>query len=137
MKKTRDGRLLLIPFLFLLFASPFGEPVQTIIEVVYLGVMLGITFLVTRRNTDEVEIAAARFSASIGAYAGIICTVGLLFVMTRVPAAAEFIARLAESPSNDLPAAATGFGLGAMTAVLLILVCGIITYSAWSWRSMR
>jgi hypothetical protein len=108
MKKTRAGRplpmiLLLIPFLYLVFAGPFGEPAQTILEVIYLCLLLGITVWVTNRNTDEVEVAAARFSASAGAFAGIVCTVGFLIVMTRVPAVAEFIATLAESPGTDLP----------------------------------
>lgn len=110
MKKFRAGRplpmfLLLIPFLYLVFSNPFGEPAQTIVEVIYLCVILGITVLVASRNTDEVEVAAARFSASAGAVAGIVCTVGLLIVMTSVPAVAEFIATLAEAPSNDLPPA--------------------------------
>ena len=69
--------------------------------------------------------------------AGIVCTVGLLIVVTRVPAVAGFIATLAESPSNGLPPAATGFGLGAMASILLMLVCAIIAYTAWSWRSTR
>lgn len=142
MKKIRAGRplpmiLLLIPFLYLVFSNPFGEPAQTILEVIYLCILLGITVWETTRNADEVEVAAARFSASSGAYAGIVCTVGLLIVMTRVPAVAEFIAALAESPSNDLPPAATGFGLGAMAAILLMFVCAIIAYAAWSWRSAR
>jgi hypothetical protein len=142
MKKTRAGRLLpmlllLIPFLYLVFSNPFGEPAQTILEVIYLCIILSISVLEATRNTDEVEVAAARFSASTGAYAGIVCTVGLLIVMTRVPVVARFIATLAESPSNDLPAAATGFGLGAMAAILLMFVCAIIAYAAWSWRSAR
>ena len=142
MRKIRPGRplpmfILLIPFLYLVFANPFGEPAQTILEVIYLCIILGITVLVASRNTDEVEVAAARFSASAGAYAGIVCTVALLIIMTRVPAVAEFIASLAESPSNDLPPAATGFGLGAMAAIFLMFICAIITYAAWSWRSMR
>ena len=140
--KYRAGRplpilLLLIPFLFLVFSNPFGEPAQTILEVVYLCIILGITVLVATRNTDEVEVAAARFSASAGAYAGIVCTVGLLIIMTRVPAVAKFIATVAESPSNDLPPAATGFGLGAMAAVLLMFVCALVAYAAWSWRATR
>ena len=140
--KSRSGRplpmiLLLIPFLYLVFASPFGEPAQTALEVIYLCVILGITFLVATRNTDEVEIAAARFSASTGAYAGIVCTIGLLIAMTRAPGVAEFIADLAQSSSSDLPPAATGFGLGAMTATLLMFVCGIVAYAAWLWRSSR
>ena len=69
MKKFRAGRplpmvLLLIPFLYLMYSNPFGEPAQTIVEVIYLCVILGITLLVASRNTDEVEVAAARFSAS-------------------------------------------------------------------------
>ena len=142
MKKIRVGRplpmiLLLIPFLYLVFSNPFGEPAQTILEVIYLCILLGITVWETSRNADEVEVAAARFSASAGAYAGIVCTVGLLIVMTRVPAVAEFVATVAESPANDLPPAATGFGLGAMAAILLMFVCGIIAYAAWFWRSTR
>ena len=142
MKKFRAGRplpmvLLLIPFLYLVFSNPFGEPAQTIVEVIYLCVILGITVLVASRNTDEVEVAAARFSASAGAVAGIVCTVGLLIVMTSVPAVAEFIATLAESPSNGLPPAATGFGLGAMAAMLMMFTCAIIAYAAWFWRSTR
>ena len=142
MTKTRAGRplpmiLLLIPFLYLVFSNPFGEPAQTILEVIYLCILLGITVLVATRNTDEVEVAAARFSVSAGAYAGIFCTIGFLIVMRRVPAVAEFIATLAESPSNDLPAAATGFGLGAMAAILFMFACSIIAFAAWSWRSTR
>jgi hypothetical protein len=142
MKKFRAGRplpmvLLLIPFLYLVFSNPFGEPAQTIVEVIYLCVILGITVLVASRNTDEVEVAAARFSASAGAVAGIVCTVGLLIVMTSVPAVAEFIATLAESPSNGLPPAATGFGMGAMAAMLMMFTCAIIAYAAWFWRSTR
>jgi hypothetical protein len=142
MMKIRTGRplpmiLLLIPFLYLAFSNPFGEPAQTIFEVIYLCILLGITVWETTRNADEVEVAAARFSASAGAYAGIICTVALLIVMTRIPAVAEFIATLAESPTNNLPPAATGFGLGAMAATLLMFVCAIIAYAAWSWRSTR
>jgi len=130
MKKIRAGRplpmiLLLIPFLYLAFSNPFGEPAQTILEVIYLCIILGITVLVATRNTDEVEVAAARFSASAGAFAGIVCTVRLLIVMTRFPAVAEFIATLAESPSDYLPPAATGSGLGAMAAMLLMFVCAI------------
>ena len=142
MKKIRAGRplpmiLLLIPFLYFVFSNPFGEPAQTILEVIYLCLLLGITVWETTRNTDEVEVAAARFSASAGAYAGIICTVGLLIVMTRVPAVAEFVATLADSPASDLPPAATGFGLGAMAAILLMFGCAIIAYARWFWRSMR
>lgn len=142
MKKFRAGRplpmvLLLIPFLYLVFSNPFGEPAQTIVEVIYLCVILGITVLVASRNTDEVEVAAARFSASAGAVVGIVCTVGLLIVMTSVPAVAEFIATLAESPSNGLPPAATGFGMGAMAAMLMMFTCAIIAYAAWFWRSTR
>lgn len=129
--------LLLIPFLYLAFSNPFGEPVQTILEVIYLCILLGITVSKIPRNTDEVEVAAARFSASAGAFAGIVCTVGLLIVMTRVPAVAEFVAALAESPANDLPPAAAGFGLGAVAAILLMFVCGIIAYAVWSWRATR
>ena len=84
-------------------AAGFPLPAQTILEVIYLCLLLGITVWVTNRNTDEVEVAAARFSASAGAFAGILCTVGFLIVMTRVPAVAEFIATLAESPGTDLP----------------------------------
>lgn len=140
--KIRAGRplpmiLLLIPFLYLVFSHPFGEPAQTIFEVIYLCIVLGITVLVATRNTDEVEVAAARFSASAGAHAGVVCTVGLLIAMTRVPLVAEFIATLAESPSNELPPAATGFGLGAMVAMLLMLVCALIAYAAWVWPSAR
>ena len=142
MTKTRAGRplpmiLLLIPFLYLVFSNPLGEPAQTIVEVVYLCILLGITVWKTTRNADEVAVAAARFSASAGAYAGIVCSVGLLIVMTRVPAIAEFIATLAESRANDLPPAAAGFGLGALAAILLILVCSLIAYSAWFWRSTQ
>ena len=142
MNKARVGRplpmiLLLIPFLYLVFADPFGEPAQTILEVIYLCLLLGITVWETNRITDEVEVAAARFSASAGAFAGIVCTVGLLIVMTRVPAVAEFVATLAESPGTDLPPAATGFGLGAMTAIFLMFVCAIIAYATWIWRSTR
>lgn len=142
MKKFRAGRplpmvLLLIPFLYLVFSNPFGEPAQTIVEVIYLCVILGITVLVASRNTDEVEVAAARFSASAGAVVGIVCTVGLLIVMTSVLAVAEFIATLAESPSNGLPPAATGFGMGAMAAMLMMFTCAIIAYAAWFWRSTR
>ena len=142
MMNLRTGRplpmiLLLIPFLYLVFANPFGEPAQTILELIYLGILLGVTVWETTRNKDEVEVAAARFSASAGAYAGVIATVGLLIVMTRVPAVASFVATLAESPANDLPPAATGFGLGAMAAILLMLVSAIIAYAAWSWRSAR
>ena len=129
--------LLLLPFLYLVFSNPFGEPAQTILEVIYLCILPGITARETTRNADEVEVAAARFSASAGAYAGIVCTVGLLIVMTRVPAVAEFIANLADSPASDLPAAATGFGLGAMTAILLMFVCAVFAYAAWFWRSTR
>lgn len=142
MKKFRAGRplpmvLLLIPFLYLVFSNPFGEPAQTILEVIYLCILLGITVWETTRNADEVEVADARFSASAGAYAGIVCTVGLLIVMVQVPALAEFIAALAESPAKDLPPAATGFGLGAMTAILLMFVCAIIAYAARFWHSTR
>lgn len=142
MKKIRARRplpmiLLLVPFLYLAFSNPFGEPAQTILEVIYLCILLGITVWETTRNADEVEVAAARFSASAGAYAGIVCTVGLLIVMTRVPAVAGFIAALAESPSNNLPPAATGFGLGAMVAILLMFVCAVVAYATWSWRSAR
>ena len=68
MKKTRAGKplpmiLLLIPFLYLAFSNPFGEPAQTILEVIYLCILLGITVWETTRNADEVEVAAARFSA--------------------------------------------------------------------------
>lgn len=129
--------LLMVPFLYLVFSNPFGEPIQTVLEVIYLCVILGITVVVTTRNSDEVEVATARFSASAGAYAGIVCTVGLLIVMTRVPAVAEFIATAAESRSNNLPPAATGFGLGAMATILLMLVCAIIVYAARSWPSSR
>ncbi len=129
--------MLLIPFLYLVFSNPFGEPAQTILEVIYLCILLAITAWETTHNTDEVEVAAARFSASTGAYAGIVCTVGLLIVMTHVPAAADFIAALAESPADDLPPAATGFGLGAMAAILLMFVCAICTYAAWYWRTTR
>ena len=142
MKKIRAGRplpmiLLLIPFLYLAFTNPFGEPAQTILEIIYLCILLGITVWEIARNTDEVEVAAARFSASAGAYAGIVCTVGLVIIMTRVPGVAEFVASLAESPANDLPPAATGFGLGAMAAILLMLVCAIIANVAWFWRATR
>ncbi len=142
MRKTGGGRLLpmillLIPFLYLAFSNPFGEPAQTILEVIYLCVLLGTTVWETTRNTDEVQVAAARFSAAAGAYGGIGCTVALIIVMTRVPAVAEFVATLAASPANDLPLAATGFGLGALTAVLLMCVCAIIAYATWSWRSTR
>lgn len=129
--------LLLLPFLYLVFSNPFGEPAQTILELIYLCLLLGITAWETTRDADEVEVAAARYSASAGAYTGIISTVVLLIVMTRVPAVAEFIATLAESPANNLPPAATGFGLGAMAAILLMFVCAIITYAAWFWRSTR
>ena len=61
----------------------------------------------------------------------------LLFLMTRVPAVAEFVATLAESPANDLPPAATGFGLGAMAAILLMFANAIIAYAAWYWRAKR
>lgn len=142
MKPTDSGSplpmfLLLIPFIYLAFSNPFGEPAQTILEVIYLGIILGITVLAARRNTDEVQVAAARVSVSAGAYAGIVCTVGLLIVITRVPEVAAFIATVAESRSNDRPPAATGFGLGAMAAILLMFVCAIIAYAAWSWRATR
>ena len=142
MTKARAGRplpmiLLLIPFLYLVFANPFSEPFQTILEVTYLCILLGITAWETARNTDEVEVAAARFSASAGAYAGIVCTIGLLIVMTRVPAVADFVTAFAVSRANDLHPAATGFGLGAMAAILLMLVCATIAYAAWFWRATR
>jgi hypothetical protein len=142
MKIVRAGRplpmlLLLLPFLYLVFSSPFGEPAQTVVEVIYLSIILGISVFEATRNTDEVEVAGARFSVSAGAIAGIVCTVGLLVVMTRVPALAQFIAILAESPSNNLPPAAAGFGLGAMAAILLMFVCAILSYAAWSWRITR
>lgn len=129
--------LLLVPFLYLAFANPFGQPAQTILEVIYLSILIGITVWETSRNADEVEVAAARFSASAGAYAGITCTVGLLIVMTNVPAVANFVAALAESPANELPVAATGFGLGAMAAILLMFIGALIAYAAWFWRSSR
>jgi len=139
---TRAGRplpmiLLLIPFLYLAFSNPFDEPAQTILEVIYLCIILGITVWETIRNADEVEVADARFSASAGAYTGTICTVGLLIAMTHVPAIAEFVAALAESPANDLPPAVTGFGLGAMTAILLMFFCAIIAYAARFRRSTQ
>ena len=142
MKNIRAGRplpmiLLLVPFLYLAFANPFGQPAQTILEVIYLSILIGITVWETSRNADEVEVAAARFSASAGAYAGITCTVGLLIVMTNVPAVANFVAALAESPANELPVAATGFGLGAMAAILLMFIGALIAYAAWFWRSSR
>lgn len=129
--------VLLIPFLYLAFSNPFGEPAQTIIEVAYLGVLLAITVLSAARNTDEVEVAAARFSAAVGAYVGIGCTVGLVLVMARVPAVSRWIDSLVQSPQSALPPAATGFGLGAMTAVFLVFVCAIIAYAGWFWRSPR
>lgn len=142
MKKLRAGNLLpmillLIPFLYLAFSNPFGEPAQTILEVSYLSLILGITVWEAIRNTDEVEVAAARFSASVGAYAGVVGTLALVVVMTRVSAVADFVAALAESPANTLPPAATGFGLGALAAILLMFLCGIMAYATWAWRSSR
>jgi hypothetical protein len=129
--------LLLIPFLYLIYASPFGEPAQTIVEVCYLCVILGITVWESKSNVDEVQRAAARFIASTGAYAGIACTVGFLIVMTRSSAVAEFVASLAESPANGLPPAATGFGLGAMAVIVLMFACALIASAAWYWRASR
>ncbi len=142
MLKKRTGRplpmvLLLIPFLYFVFSSPLSEPAQTILELVYLSIMLGITVLVVSRNADEVEVTTARFSVSIGAYAGIACTIGLLLVMTRVPAVAEVITSLAESLSNDLSPAVAGFGLGALAAIALMFISGTIIYTACSWRYAR
>ncbi|MDJ0655595.1 MAG: hypothetical protein QNJ40_15635 [Xanthomonadales bacterium] len=136
-RKLSPMVLLMVPFLYLIFAAPFGEPAQTILEVSYLCVIFGIVVWESRRNADEVEIAAARFITAIGAYAGIACTVGFLIVMTRSTAVADFIASLAESPANDLPPAAVGFGLGAMTVITLMFLCAIIAYAAWSWRAAR
>lgn len=129
--------VLLLPFLYLAFSNPFGEPVQTIIEVAYLAVLLAITVLYAARNTDEVEVAAARFSAATGAYAGIGCTIVLVLIMARVPAVTSWIDSLAQSPQSALPPAATGFGLGAITAVFMMLVCAIIAHAGWHWRSPR
>lgn len=130
----------LIPFLFLTIAAPFQEPLQSILELGYLGIIVGITVWEAVRpgaNTDEVQLAAARFSASTGAYAGIVCTVGFLIVMTRVPAVAGFIVSLAEAPGNSLPPAAAGFGLGAMASILCMFVCGLVAYAGWFWRTTQ
>ena len=129
--------VLLIPFLYLTIAVPFGEPVQTILEVIYLCVLLAITVWESRENTDEVRIAAARFIASTATYVGIVCTVGFLIVMTRFPTVAAYIASVADTSANHLPPAAAGFGLGAIAVIAVILVCGIITGAAWFWRASR
>ena len=129
--------LLLVPFICLAFLRPFGEPAQTVLEVIYLAVVLSITVMVAIRNTDEVEVAAARLSTSAGVYAGVVLTVVFLIVMTRVPVVASFVAAVAESPSSNLPPAATGFGLGALAAIFLMFVCAIIAYATRSWRSAR
>jgi Na+/H+-dicarboxylate symporter len=71
----RTGRplpmaLLLIPFLYLVFSNPFDEPAQTILEVIYLCIILGITVWETTRNTDEVEAAGASLRRSASTMAG-------------------------------------------------------------------
>ena len=129
--------VLLLPFLYLAFSKPFEEPSQTIFEVAYLAVLLAITVLYATRNTDEVEVAAARFSTAMGAYVGIGCTVGLVLIVARVPAVAGWVDSLAQSLQSALPPAATGFGLGAMAAVLLILVSAVIAYVSRYGRSPR
>ena len=129
--------LLLIPFLYLTVSKPFGQPYQTILEVSYLCVLLGITVWEARRKTDEVEVAAARLIASTAAYSGIICSIVFLVVMTHSPVVANYFSGIAESSANDLPPAAAGFGLGALSVILLILVCGIIVCATWYWRAAR
>lgn len=142
MSKVRTARplpmlLFLIPFLCLVFWSPLGEPAQTILEAIYLSTILAITVAVSRRNSDEVEIAAARLSVSVGTYVGIISTVGLLIVMAHFPSVAKIVTNFAEQAANGLPPAAAGFGLGALSAVLLMFVCTITSYAVWSWWVVR
>lgn len=142
MNKTGFGKplpmlLLIFPFLCLLYWSPFGEPIQTALEVIYLVTILAITIVVARRNRDEVEVSAARLSVSVGAYTGIICTVILLVVMVNFPQVATAIARFVSEAANTLPPAAAGFGLGALTAILFMFACTVATYVIWYWRVTR
>ena len=132
--------LLVIPFLYLIFVDPFEEPLQTILEVLYLGVILGITILhLVRswREADEVQLAAARFSVSTGAVLGLVGAFSFVIIMRHVPGVAEFIASVAGFSRNELPPAAVGFALGTITTLVLVMISGYIAYAVWLWRMAR
>ncbi len=134
--------LLVIPFLYLIFVDPFEDPLQTILEVLYLGVILGITILhLVRswREADEVELATTTFSVAAGAVFGLLGASALLVVMPNVPIVTEFIGGLATiSPKNKLPPPAAGFALGIATTLLLIMISGFIAYAVRvRWMARR
>ena len=102
---------LVIPYLYLIFVDPFEEPVQTILEVLSLGALIGLTILhLVRswREADEVQLAAARFSVATGAVLGLVGAMALVVIMRHTPSLAEFIASVAGFSRNELPPAAVG-----------------------------
>jgi len=132
-RKVLPMILLMIPFLYLVFVSPFGEPIQSILEVLYLSVLFGITILdavQSWREADEVELAATTFSVATGAVFGLLGAIALLVVLPNVPGVAEFISGLATiNPKNKLPPPAAGFALGIATTLLLVMISGFIAYA--------
>ena len=139
-RKALPMVLLVIPFLYLILVDPFAEPVQTILEALFLAVIIGITIadsIKSWREADEVQQAGARFSVSVGAASGLACAFAFVIVLRNVPGVGEFIAGIAAFASNGLPPAAVGFALGALTTLVLVVVGFYVAYAVWAWRMAR
>ena len=139
-RKAMPMILLVIPFLLLIFADPFGEPAQTIIEILYLGVIVGITILdqiKSWRDADEVQVEGAKFSLSAGTLIGLVSAFLLVVVVTNVQGTSQFIAGMADLPVNGLPQAAIGFVLGTLTTMVLVILGTYISHATWIWRMAR
>lgn len=101
MSKSRNGRplpmdVLLLPFLFLAFFRPFEEPAQTVVEVLYLCVLLGIIVCEASRDSDEVEVLAARNCVATGTDAVVEAPSEVRFYVLPHPEVAEPVRRRGE-----------------------------------------
>lgn len=132
--------VLVIPLVFLIFAEPFGGPAQSVIEVLYLVLLLGITIHHTvrsLRNADEVQLAGANYTVSVGALMALACTSATVLVVPNAPFVADLITSLAVSPGSELPPAAAGFLLGMLACIVLGLVSAVIANAVWASQMAR
>lgn len=131
---------LAVPLLYLIYVKPFEDPLQTTLELLLLGVILGITILDSIRSwreADEVQLAVTRSSILAGTALGIMGAISSIVVIRYVPGVADLITSMAEFPPIGLSRAAAGFVLGAITTVILVFIGGLTAYALSAWRMAR
>jgi hypothetical protein len=123
--------LLALTAIYIILFDPFGAASQKIVLLALLVGFSAWSFVRHWREADEVQLAATKFGAGVGAGIGMLVAFVFVVVMRHIPSVAESIASIAARSSNDLPQAAVGFALGALSTILIVLFAGVAAKTFW------